>query len=432
MNRVRFAPSPTGYLHIGGMRTCLYNWLFAKKTGGVFVLRIEDTDQVRSEPHYLDDILNMLKWLGLDADEGPYFQSQRVSVYHEYAAKLMDKGMAYEENEPGSSGQAIRFRLPHKEVVFRDFVYGEIRIDNSLSEDFIIIKSDGMPAYNFACVVDDALMGITHVIRGEDHVSNTPRQIAIYQALRFPLPQYVHVPMILGPDGKRLSKRHGATSVGAYKDDGYVPQGLLNYLALLGWSPGDDREVMALEEMMGAFSLERINKKSAVFDPEKLLWMNGQHIRKMHVEELQEMLKGVLEPTLVQTKGWEKLVELHQARLKLLHDFSLQTMYFYQDDIAYEPDAAKKHFADEQSHVRLLELARVLEELDVYDAAHVEEVTRSLAKRMGIKVALLIHPARIALTGGTASPGIFGMMLLLGKNRVCERLKKAAQWVTEQ
>ena len=431
MNRVRFAPSPTGYLHIGGMRTCLYNWLFARKTGASFILRIEDTDQSRSEPQYLDDIVKMLKWLGLHEDEGPFFQSQRINIYQEYASKLMEMGMAYEERAQGSPGCAMRFRLPREEVSFNDLVYGEIKIDNSLAEDFIIIKSDGMPAYNFACVVDDALMGITHVIRGEDHVSNTPRQIALYQALDFPLPQYVHVPMILGHDGKRLSKRHGATSVAAYKDEGYVPQGLLNYLALLGWSPGDDREVMDLDEMISSFSLERINKKSAVFDPEKLIWMNGQHIRKMPIDQLQDILNKVIDPSLTKVPGWKMLVELHQPRLRLLNDFPQQTLYYYQDKILYEAEAIKKHFSDEQVPGRLLKLAAVLEGLETYNGEHIERGIRDLARQLDIKVALLIHPARIALTGGSASPGIFDIMVLLGRARVCERLKRAADWCKE-
>ncbi|MDP3980047.1 MAG: glutamate--tRNA ligase [Chlamydiota bacterium] len=428
MVRVRFAPSPTGYLHIGGLRTCLYNWLYAKKNHGTFILRIEDTDQSRSETGFLKNIQSMLEWLGFCPDEGPFYQSERLNIYHKQAENLLKSGFAYEEAQEGSPGKALRFKLKPEEVVFQDHVYGRIRIDNRNNDDFIILKSDAMPSYNFACVVDDALMGITHVIRGDDHISNTPKQIALYQALGFSVPEYIHVPMILGSDGKRLSKRHGATAVSAYKEQGFIAYALLNYLALLGWSPGDNREVMDLDEMIESFSIDRILKKSAVFDPEKLLWMNAQHIRKMTPQKFEETLKEFVPSWMIEDPSWEALIKLHQNRTKILTDFSQQTAYFFGEAIHYDSEAAQKHLSDPVTSERLIQLANTIEKIDPYDVPNLEKSLRDMADGLGVKAAQLIHPARVALTGATASPGIFELMVLLGKKRVCERLCLAAQW----
>ncbi|MDO8140158.1 MAG: glutamate--tRNA ligase family protein, partial [Candidatus Brocadiales bacterium] len=275
--RVRFAPSPTGYLHIGGARTALFNWLFARHNKGVFILRVEDTDQQRSTEESTKAIFDSMKWLGLDWDEGPYYQSQRLSIYKQYAEKLVEHGKAFYDTD-AEGRKAIRFRMQDEITEFNDLIHGAITFDAALIEDFVILKADGFPTYNFACVVDDADMDITHIIRGDDHISNTPKQIALYKAFGFNTPEFAHIPMILGEDGSRLSKRHGATAVTDYRDKGYLSHALVNFLALLGWSPGNDQEIISITEMIEKFTLKRVNKTSAQFNNTKLDWMNGQYI----------------------------------------------------------------------------------------------------------------------------------------------------------
>ena len=297
--KVRFAPSPTGYLHIGGARTALFNWLFARHNKGIFLLRIEDTDQQRSTEEATHAILDSMKWLGLDWDEGPHFQSQRLSIYKQYAEKLVAHGKAfYDTDEEGR--KAIRFKMQDGVTEINDLIHGAITFDASLIEDFVILKADGFPTYNFACVVDDAEMGITHIIRGDDHISNTPKQIALYNAFGFKMPEFAHIPMILGEDGSRLSKRHGATSVTEYRDKGYLPHALVNFLALLGWSPGNDQEIISIQEMIEKFTLKRVNKTSAQFNNTKLDWMNGQYIKNTPIEHLTTEVKVFLKrPVLI-------------------------------------------------------------------------------------------------------------------------------------
>jgi glutamyl-tRNA synthetase len=421
--KVRFAPSPTGFLHIGGARTALFNWLFARHTGGVFQLRIEDTDRARSEDRFRDEILESMKWLGLTWDEGPIYQSDRFELYRDYAHRLVDKGLA--EKSDG----AVVFKIPPEHVKIQDLVYGELQFDNSLLEQLVILKSDGTPTYNFACVIDDATLGVTHVIRGDDHVSNTPKQVAVYQALELPMPQFAHVPMILGSDGQRLSKRHGATAVLQYRESGFLPEALTNFLALLGWAPGGDREMMTQNELIELFSLDRVNRKSAIFDMTKLEWMNGQYILKKSVDQLAEDLRPFvkssfsIDPPFAQLKG---LTQLFQQRIKRLSDFPNETHYFFQKDIQRDADAVQKYLSSPESKSRLMTLKKSLEPVQDFNPPALEKVIRDLATQLGVKAGELIHPARVAITGKAVSPGFFDVMSLLGRDLVLKRLEEVA------
>lgn len=422
--RVRFAPSPTGYLHIGGARTALFNWLYARRAGGEFVLRIEDTDLTRSEERFTEEILESLKWMGLDWNDAPVRQSSRFELYRSYARRLVEQGAAYE------SGGAVIFRVPPQTVGLDDLVFGRLEFDNSLLPELVIIKSDGAPTYNFACVVDDATMGISCIIRGDDHISNTPKQIPLYQALGFALPKFAHVPMILGPDGKRLSKRHGATSVLQYRELGYLPEALVNFLALLGWSPGEDLEMMELDELIRRFSLDGVNRKSAVFNLEKLTWMNGQYIRKTGagrlIRELAPRIRARFssEPSREYLDG---LLQLYRERFRTLAEFPDETRYFFEEEFPRDPEAVEKHLANGAAKERLRLLRGRIAALETFDAAGIETAVRGLAAEMGIKAGHLIHPARVALTGKSVSPGLFEVMHLLGKERVLKRLERAAE-----
>lgn len=417
--KVRFAPSPTGYLHIGGARTALFNWLFARHMGGIFQLRIEDTDRTRSEDRFRDEILESLKWLGLDWDEGPIYQSQRFEVYRQYAQDLIQKGLAQEREG------AVIFQMPPDVVQIKDLVYGNLEFDNSLLPELVILKSDGSPTYNFSCVIDDATLGVTHVIRGDDHISNTPKQWALYQALGLEIPDFAHVPMILGSDGQRLSKRHGATAVLQYRETGFLAHVLTNFLALLGWSPGGDRELMSMDEMVSLFSLERVNKKSAIFNVEKLEWMNGQYIKGSSVDWLKRELQPLVESRLGKQPPQgvlEKLIELFRERFRTLTEFPVATAYFFEDEIQRDPDAVTKFLSDSIVKERLVPLKEHLVKVEEFKADILEKVTRELATHLGVKAGDLIHPARVALTGKTVSPGLFVVMELLGKEKVLKRL----------
>ncbi|HAV42616.1 TPA: glutamate--tRNA ligase, partial [bacterium] len=373
MVRVRFAPSPTGHLHIGGVRTALFNWLFARHHQGKFILRIEDTDIKRSSEGYTKVILDGLVWLGLNWDEGPYYQSQRLPIYQEYTERLLSKDQAYqcyctpqeleerrrrmlderknpvydrtcrdlssqkkERYEDEGRSYTIRFKTPNGITVMEDFIRGRREFDNSLIGDFILIKSSGHPSYNFACVVDDIAMEITHIIRGDDHISNTPRQLLLYEALEAKPPQFAHLPMIWGVDRTRLSKRHGATSLEEYKREGYLPQTLINYLALLGWGTPDSQQIFTIEEMTSKFSLERVSRNPAIFDPEKLLWMNGQYIMKEEIGQLFEVIKPYLVryQTQLKIRGEEwlkRLIRLYQPRMKTFNEFAKMIDFFFED-----------------------------------------------------------------------------------------------------
>ncbi|MEA1926717.1 MAG: glutamate--tRNA ligase [Candidatus Auribacterota bacterium] len=430
--RLRFAPSPTGSLHVGGARTALFNWLFARNQGGKFILRIEDTDRKRSREELSSEIINEMKWMGLDWDEGPFFQSRRFEEYTRNAHQLLDEGMAYRSEPDENGGTAIIMPVDQSEITFNDLVYGPITISGSELKDIVLLKSDGSPAYNFACVVDDSDMGITHIIRGEDHIPNTPKQILIYRALGRARPEFAHLPLILGEDRAPLSKRHGATSLRAFREEGFLPRALRNYLALLGWSPGGDREIMETEELIQLFSLKRVSRKAAVLDYQKLLWMNGQYIQKATPAELVEALRPLLVGTEweeVSRDRLEAIVELLGHRLKSLKGFRDQSGYFLDRKIDYEPAAVEKHWSDDGVAELLIETRKEIELIDQFTEENLEKSLRALISRLGIKAGVLIHPLRVAVAGRTDSPGIFGLLLLLGKDLVLKRLDEALDYL---
>ena len=427
--RVRFAPSPTGYLHVGGARTALFDWLFARKHNGIFLLRIEDTDTARSSEDMTRGILEAMTWMGLHWDEGPYFQSQRTDLYRAAAEKLLQSGHAYRDEG------AIRFRVPEGKVTYHDAVFGEITVDSDTIENFVLLRSDNNPTYHLSVVVDDIDMRITHVLRGADHISNTPKQILLYRALGAELPVFAHVPLILGPDKTRLSKRHGATSVMAYKEEGIVPEAFRNFLALLGWAPGNDQEMFNDEELIRAFSLEGISKANAVFDPEKLAWFNAQYLAKLPHEKLVEYLRpeftkaGLWRDSFEHEQGswFRSLVDLFRPRAKVLQDFPRQARMFIADEIENDPAAVEKFLKDPKAHENLRTLASRLEGLSEFTLQSTESVVRGYADELGIKAGASISPVRVALTGQTASPGIFDVITLLGREKTVSRLRKAAE-----
>lgn len=422
--RVRFAPSPTGYLHVGGVRTALFNWLFARNKNGKFILRIEDTDRERSTKEALDDILNSLKWLRLDWDLELFFQSERISIYKEHAQKLLEKDLAYKSK--GDQGEAIVFRSNKEKVVINDLVHGEIEFDASLIDDFVILKSDGMPTYNFACVVDDALMDITHVIRGDDHISNTPKQIMLYKMLGFKLPQFAHVPMILGPDGARLSKRHGATSVGEYSKQGILPHTLVNFLALLGWAPGNNQEILSIKELVDKFSLKRITGKSAVFNVDKLNWMNGVYISKLKDDELISLCSPFIEEagflkTEEDKNRLSKIIPLFKKRIKLLPEIVDSTEYFFKEKIKYAEDAKSK-LGDKEL---LKKIKEKVEGITEFETKQIEDALKSLFNELSLSTKEFMQTIRAAITGRIASAGIFETMVAMGKELVLRHLDQA-------
>lgn len=424
--RVRFAPSPTGYLHIGGARTALFNWLFARHNKGVFLLRIEDTDQQRSTEEATQAILDSMKWLGLDWDEGPYFQSHRLSIYKQHAEELVKQGKAfYDIDEEGR--KAIRFKMLDGITEINDLIHSAITFDTTLIEDFVILKADGFPTYNFACVVDDAEMGITHIIRGDDHISNTPKQIALYNAFGFNLPEFAHIPMILGEDGTRLSKRHGATSVTEYRDRGYLPQALVNFLALLGWSPGNDQEIISIPEMIEKFSLKRVNKTSAQFNNTKLDWMNGQYIKNTPVEQLTTEVKRFFEKSgidmaKIPMEWLTNMVTLYHERFKNFQDLLNQARFFFTDSIEYDQVAVDKFLKKEGITKLLEEVHSALFLVKDFDKKNLEDSLRALTEKVGVGFSKLAQPLRVAITGRSVSAGIFETMELLGKDKTLKRL----------
>ncbi len=472
--RVRFAPSPTGELHIGGARTALFNYLVARANKGTFILRIDDTDLERSRPEYTEGLINSMRWLGLDWDEGPYFQSQRLEEYNRAAARLLEEDKAYhcyctpEELTAGreaarkagkpylypgtcrdlpqeearaylAAGRSavVRLRVPDRgETVVRDLIRGEVRFDNSTLDDFIIIKSNGLPTYNFASVVDDALMQITDVIRGEEHLSNTPRQQLCIEALGYEVPRYAHVPMILAPDRSKLSKRHGATSVEEFRDRGYLPQALLNYIALLGWSPGEE-EIVSLSEMVLLFSLERVNKTAAIYDTTKLTWMNGHYLREAPLDRLAENAlpffeaEGLLKAPVAgeELNYFKKVVDTVRDRVKTLSELAEASTYFYRDEFSYDPKGVEKHFRKEGSADLLRRAAGLLRNFEPFNLESIETAYRSLSEELGISTGRLIHPTRLAISGRTMGPGLFDIIVLLGREKTVSRLEKAARWI---
>jgi glutamyl-tRNA synthetase len=471
--RVRFAPSPTGYLHVGGARTALFNWLLARKEGGVFILRVEDTDQARNREEHTQAILHGMAWLGLDWDEGPFFQSEGVARHEAEALRLLAEGKAYrdfsdpeevkaeartrgmhpsrvarekadalgpEESERRAAAGdlfAIRFRVPDGETRFTDLVHGAMRFGNEDIDDLVILRGDGTPVYNLAVVSDDHEMGITHVIRGDDHLSNTPKQALLYRALGYSEPVFGHVPLILGADGKRLSKRHGATAVGDYEAQGILPEAMVNFLALLGWNPGDEREVMGRAELTQAFSPERILKKSSVFDLDKLSWLNGRHLAQTPATDLVPMVRDRLagaagaDLDLLADDAWlSRLVDLVKVRARSVDDMADQARPFVCDPVILDEQAVAKHWAKDPAETltRLEGVAAMLRETEWNETA-LEAALRELAEGMGVGAGKLIHPLRVAITGQMTSPGIFEVLVVLGRVRAMARVEQAVRSV---
>ena len=482
--RVRFAPSPTGYLHVGGARTALFNWLYARRHGGVFVLRVEDTDVERSSADMVTGILDGLRWLGLDWDEGPvtggphapYFQSERLPRYRAAAARLLEEECAYycfctadrlrEEREKAEARgeawrydraclsldaaqvaelvaagapKAIRFKVPAGRPSFDDAVHGPIEFDSANIEDFVIVRSDGYPTYHLSVVVDDVDMGITLVIRGDDHISNTPKHVLLFGALDAPVPRFAHVPLILGADKKRLSKRHGATSVMEYARQGYLPAAMVNFLALLGWSPGDDRELMSRDELTANFALEGISGGNAVFNTEKLDWMNGQYIGRIPVAELAKLVQPLLDarglgsqPLVTNTSTFGRLLELLRPRAKRLTDFADQAEPLLREPVEYEAAAVEKHLSVPNLGAHIDALAAALQRVDPFSEATVESALRETATACGLKAGALIHATRVAVTGRTNSPGLFEVLVVLGRERTLARLTQLSAFLASR
>jgi glutamyl-tRNA synthetase len=492
--RVRFAPSPTGYLHVGGARTALFNWLFARREGGTFILRVEDTDVERNRPELVEGILDALRWLGLDWDEGPIHQSERLALYEEAAEKLLAAGWAFKcycppaayagaDATPGDEAEdagqaaggkekkalrkqrcacrglagaaledaerqaaargiapALRFRVPEGGATrFEDEVFGSREVQNEEIEDFVVLRSPKagearrLPTYQLAAVVDDIAMRITHVIRGADHISNTPKQVLLYLALGAATPVFAHVPLILGPDRTRLSKRHGATSVGIYRDEGFLPEAFRNFLGLLGWSPGDDTQFIRTAQMVERFSLQGISRTNAVFDRAKLEWYNTQYLQKLPIEELAPQVEAELRRSGLWREEWSaaradwflKTVDLIRPRTRLLPDFSTSARGFFTDDFSYQPAAVEKFWRDAKLPALLEKLAAGFEALEDWSHDACEGVLRELAAAEGVKAGLLINATRVALLGVAVAPPLFDSMLAIEKAATVARLRRA-------
>ena len=428
MVRVRFAPSPTGFLHIGGARTALFNWMYAKAQGGQFVLRIEDTDLARSKPEYLEEILDSMKWLGLTWDEY-YKQSDRFELYRQYSDKLLSEGKAYKD------GEAVILKVLQKSIKIYDLIRGEIVVDSKEIKDQVLMKSDGSPTYSFACVVDDALMEISCVIRGEDHISNTPKQILIYEALGFKVPKFAHLPLILDPEGGRMSKRAGATAVTEYRTQGFLSQAIVNYLMLLGWSPGNNQEKIQMASALKTFSIKKINKAGAAFSLEKLQWLNSQYIKEMDTAQLANALRALViakypeaqrpvKDGALQGKYFEHMVQLYKGRMNTLLDFLDWTDFIFNDQVRFEDEVKAKYLSQNMSKEFDL-LAEHLSAVGDFNVKSAEEVFRGLVAQLGIEAGVLVHPVRAALTGKAVGPGLFDTMVVLGQERTVRRLREA-------
>ncbi len=425
MMRVRFAPSPTGYLHIGGARTGLFNWLHARAHKGAFILRIEDTDQARSKKEFLDEILDSLKWLGLDWDE-IYFQSQRFDVYRRHAKKLLDEGKAYLAQD--GSG-AIILKMPQQIVQIDDMIHGSIQFDTGLIKDQVLIKSDQSPTYNFACVIDDAEMQITHIIRGDDHISNTPKQIILYEALGFALPQFAHIPMILGQGGGRMSKRTGATAITEYRRMGFLSESLVNYLMLLGWSPGNNQEIIGLAEAVKKFDIMDANKTAATFDMDKLSWLDSQYIKKCDLEKLVFLVKPFLqEQRLIDANNFDgnflvRVLKLFQERANTLVELAETLRPFFVSEVEFD-ETAKEEFLSQDLSREFAVLKERIAAVPEFSAAGIEEAFRSAVRDLNVTTKHLIHPLRVALSGRTVGPGMFEFMEALGREKTLQRMER--------
>ena len=477
-HRLRFAPSPTGYLHVGGARTALFNWLFVRKHGGQFLLRIEDTDKARSTEDSTRAIFEGLEWLGLDWDEDVVYQGANLERHQRDVEKLLARDAAYrcfctaaelDERRKAAEARkesftydrrcdrlpaeeiarrveagvpfAVRFRVPEGETSWADLVHDAIAFPNKDVEDFVILRSDRTPIYNMAVVSDDIAMGITLVMRGDDHISNTPKQILLYRALGADVPQFAHVPMIHGLDGKKLSKRHGATAVGDYRHQGILPSAMVNFLALLGWSPGGDREVMTLEEMIDLFSTEGLQKKAAIFDPKKLEWMNGQHLSRTPAIELEPLVTPLMVAAKIATadelatrREWYlSLIDLWKVRARAVDDIVRQAPPYFAADIPYEEQAVRQHWKDPRSTADLLRATRErLATVEPWTGDALEHALRGLAEQRGVSAGKLFQPLRVALTGMSVSSGIFEVLVAMGRELALHRLDSAVRWLSER
>ncbi len=474
--RVRFAPSPTGYLHIGGARTALFNYLFARKNGGVFILRIEDTDAERSSKEMSDVIIEDLKWLGINFDEGPIYQSERLEMYREVAQKLIEEGKAYRcfcdkeelekrRNEAKEKGvpfkydgrcrnltekeiekklsenkpYAIRFKVPREGFTrFKDIVQKKIEVKNSELEDFVLLRSDGYPTYHLSCVVDDSHMGITHVIRGADHISNTPKQILLYRALGKNIPKFAHIPLILGADRTRLSKRHGATAVSKYREEGYLPEAFAYFLALMGWSPRTNKKILTMDEMIELFDLKDVVKTNAMFDLKKLDWINGQFISKLPAKRLFKDVLYVLRKYNLyrdefenEKKEWLlKCIDLLKVRYKRLDDFGTLGRAYFSDDYTYSEDGITKYLKRDSNLIdALIELKNEYEKEEELNVKNSEEILRNVVEKYNLKSGDFIGAVRVILTGQSVAPGIFDVIELFGRDKVLKRMDRGIKFL---
>ncbi len=440
--RVRFAPSPTGYLHIGGARTALFNWLYARRTGGVFVLRIEDTDVARNSQQAVNVILEGLRWLGLDWDEGPingdatgpakghcgpYFQSQRQENYSRRVEALLSRGLAYEQEG------TIKFRMQREPVLIPDLVVGEVKrelTDREQAEpDFIIVRSDGQPVFHLVNVVDDLEMNITHVIRGEDHLSNTAKHIALFRAFGVEPPKYAHIPLILNIDGSKMSKRDKGASLTTYIEEGYAPEALVNYLALLGWSPKDNKEKLPLEEIVERFDLPQILRHNARFDLAKLNWLNGEYVREMQDDRFYELSIEALGRARLDTHKYPEAyvkaaLDTCKGKFKVFGELAPYAGFYFTDEITCAPEAAQRDFVPENKP-RMLKLREALAALEPFEPDAIGATFASTAKELGVKTGVLVHPVRLACCGNPAGPSLYHLLAILGKDRVFQRLNKA-------
>jgi glutamyl-tRNA synthetase len=440
--RVRFAPSPTGYLHIGGARTALFNWLYARHTGGQFILRIEDTDAARNSQEAVDVILNGLRWLGLDWDEGPitgdatapgkgdrgpYFQSQRKENYQRRVEALLSHGLAYEQDG------AVKFKMQREPIVIPDLVVGEVKREltdrEQVDPDFVIVRSDGEPVFHFVNVVDDLEMGVTHVIRGEDHLSNTAKHIALFSAFGVKPPHYAHIPLILNPDGSKMSKRDTGASLTTYMTEGYIPEAVVNYLALLGWSPKDNRELLTVQELVERFDLPQILRHNARFDLEKLNWLNGEYIRQLGDDRFYELSVHALARAGLDTNRFplayvKAALDTCKGKFRLFSELPAYGGFYFTDEISYDAEAAKKDFVPENKP-RLTRLREVFSKATAFDAPTLEVALKELAKELGVKAGVLVHPCRLACTGRTAGPSLYHLLEVIGKEKTLARMERA-------
>ncbi len=440
--RVRFAPSPTGYLHIGGARTALFNWLYARHTGGVFILRIEDTDAARNSLEAVEVILQGLRWLGLDWDEGPstadatgpcrgdrgpYYQSQRRDNYRQRVEALLSRGLAYEHEG------AVKFRMPREAILIQDLVVGEVRRELTDREaedpDFVIVRSDGQPVFHLVNVVDDLEMGVTHVIRGEDHLSNTAKHIALFKAFGVAPPKYAHIPLILNPDGTKMSKRDQGASLSSYLAEGYTSEAVVNYLCLLGWSPKNDRELMPLKEIVDLFDLPQILRHNARFDHTKLLWLNGEYMRLMPDDRFYEqcvhaLSKAGCDSNRFPTAYVKAALDTCRGKLKLFSELPAYAGFYFVDQVTYDPEAARKEFTPE-GKVRLQRIREEFAKTAHFTAAYLEPCLKTTASLLGVKVGAMVHPTRVACTGKPIGPSLYHLLEILGRERVLQRLDEA-------